>query len=130
MLSKKIEHLHPDLQSKCAEFLTKCADVGLDVHLIFTYRSPDEQDKIYAQGRTTPGKIVTNLNGLRSKHCFTLNGAPAAKAFDFGIFDGKAYVGNGSDPRYTTAGEIGEGLGLTWGGRWKQPFDPGHLEIV
>jgi len=26
-------------------------------------------------------------------------------------------------------GHSGEGLGLTWGGRWTDPYDPGHLEM-
>lgn len=26
-------------------------------------------------------------------------------------------------------GEVGEYLGLTWGGRWKNPYDPGHFEL-
>lgn len=26
-------------------------------------------------------------------------------------------------------GEVGEWLGLRWGGRWKDPYDPGHFEF-
>lgn len=130
MASRDITDLHPDLQPLCREFLAQCAARDLDVRLIFTYRSPAEQDQIYAKGRTIPGRIVTNLKGYASKHCFTINTKPAAKAFDFGVYDNGEYVQDGSDSRYLTAGEIGESLGMTWGGRWKKPFDPGHLEIA
>lgn len=130
MASRKIEDLHPDLQPLCREFLMQCEAAGLEVKITFTYRSPQEQDDIYSQGRSKPGKIVTNLKGDKSKHCFTADGKPAAKAFDFGIFDNGAYVGDGADARYLQAGEIGEGVSLIWGGRWKKPFDPGHLEIA
>ena len=42
-----------------------------------THRSNEEQDKLYAQGRTQPGKIVTNAKAGQSKH----NSLPS-KAFD------------------------------------------------
>lgn len=44
--------------------------------LTCTYRSPEEQAELYAQGRTKPGKIVTQLK-KGGKH----NSKPA-KAFD------------------------------------------------
>lgn len=127
--SKEITDLHPDLQTKCREFLLKCKLAGLDVKITHTWRSPEYQNELYAQGRTTPGKIVTGLRGSMSKHCFMLNGKPAAKAFDFGVFDKGTYITNGEDKRYLQAGEIGEALGLGWGGRWKVPHDPSHLEL-
>lgn len=124
-----IDHLHPDLRCKCRVFLDLCAAAGLSARLTHTYRSADEQDRLYARGRTAPGPRVTNVKGGQSKHNFALDGQPASKAFDFGLFDAGRYITDGSDFRYEQAGKIGEGLGLTWGGRWKSPFDPGHLEL-
>lgn len=129
-MSKSINDLHPILQPLCQEFLDKCKAAKLDVKILFTYRSDDEQDKLYEQGRVTPGVRVTNLKGGESKHNFSINDNPASKAFDFGLFTSQGdYITNGSDWRYGKAGKIGEGLGLRWGGRWKSPFDPGHLEL-
>lgn len=34
------------------------------------------------------------------------------------------------DPAWAVIGEVGEALGLRWGGRWKVPCDPGHLELL
>lgn len=127
-MSRRLEDLHPTLQPLCRTFLDRCKSAGLDVRLTFTHRTQAEQDKLYAQGRTAPGPIVTSVRV--SKHTFSIDGKPAAKAFDFGVFDRGKYVTDGRDPRYTHAGLIGEALGLTWGGRWKKPFDPGHLEIA
>jgi hypothetical protein len=31
---------------------------------------------------------------------------------------------------FKAIGEIGESLGLRWGGRWTDPHDPGHLEFL
>lgn len=129
MSDNDISHLHPLLQPLCRTFLEKCTAAGLDVRITFTYRSPEEQDALYAKGRTAPGKRVTNVRGGFSKHNFRLDGKPASKAFDFGIFDKGKYIKNGKDARYTQAGEIGESLGLAWGGRWEDPFDAGHLQL-
>lgn len=128
-MNDDISRLHPDLQPLCEQFVAKCTAAGLDARISFTYRSPEEQDALYAQGRTKPGKRVTNVRGGFSKHNFVLDGKPAAKAFDFSIYHKNKYLSDGSDPRYTQAGEIGEALGLLWGGRWKSPFDPSHLQL-
>lgn len=129
MNDRDINHLHPDLQPLCRAFLAKCLAAGLDARITFTYRTPQEQDALYAIGRTKPGKRVTNLKGKASKHCFTLNGTPAARAFDYALFRAGKPIKDGDDPEYMKAGLIGEALGLGWGGRWKKPHDAGHFEL-
>lgn len=37
---------------------------------------------------------------------------------------------NVDDPAFKAIGDIGEKLGLRWGGRWRTPHDPGHLELM
>lgn len=34
------------------------------------------------------------------------------------------------DPAWGIIGEEAERIGLRWGGRWRQPFDPGHAELI
>lgn len=130
LMSRDINDLHPDLQQPCMDFFDRCKDADLKAFMVFTWRSPVEQDRLYEQGRTEPGPIVTNLKGDQSFHCFMLNGEPAAKAFDFGLEDeNDKYITDGSDARYAQAGAIGENLGLTWGGDWKSFKDPSHLQL-
>lgn len=128
-MSKEISQLHPKLQPLCLQFLHNCVYNGLDVRVTFTYRTPEEQDALYSQGRTKAGLIVTNLKGDKSLHCFELDGKPAARAFDFGVFYKDKYIADGDDPRYLQAAEIGEKLGLESGIRWKHPHDPSHLQL-
>jgi len=145
MTDRSLDHLHPDLKPLAEAWLAACAEAGLRVSIIFTWRSVAEQDGLYALGRTvkshvgpwTPtrplGSVVTNAKGNQSKHTFTLPGnIPASKAFDFAVFDASArYITDGGDPRYTQAGVIGEGLGMKWGGRWPKPkTDWDHFEIA
>ena len=49
------------------------------------HEASDEQAKVYAQGRTAPGKIVTHAKPGHSNHNFGV-------AFDVGIFVGGQYI--------------------------------------
>lgn len=136
-----LNHLHPDLKPLCEEFLNTCKEDGLNVSITFTYRSSSDQDALYAIGRTTPGEIVTNAKGGQSKHNFTIDNKPAAKAFDFVIKDGKGkpvwQVVNKKgimDTRWSLAIANGEALGLRSGKNFhnksgKLLADYGHFEL-
>ena len=43
-------------------------DQHRDLIIVFGYRSVDEQNKLYEQGRSLPGNIVTNARGGKSPH--------------------------------------------------------------
>jgi peptidoglycan L-alanyl-D-glutamate endopeptidase CwlK len=100
-------------------FQRACAAAKIDIIITQGYRTPAEQDALYAQGRTKPGKIVTQLKGKQSKHC-------QGKAFDICFLINKkaSYVGP-----WEAVGIIGKKCGLTWGGYWKGFVDKPHFEI-
>jgi peptidoglycan L-alanyl-D-glutamate endopeptidase CwlK len=60
---RDISLCHPRLQKLAAELISKCAAKGLQIKIGETLRTKAEQDALYAQGRTTPGNIVTNAPG-------------------------------------------------------------------
>lgn len=123
--------LHPELQPLAIEWLNECLKEGLHVRIIQTWRDPLYQDKLFAQGRTRPGNIATDLTGKSSLHCFTIDGQPASKAFDFACFDKQnSYITHGTDPAYSMAGNIGVHLGLIWGGNWTGFKDYDHLQLA
>jgi peptidoglycan L-alanyl-D-glutamate endopeptidase CwlK len=107
--SRRIEDLHPRVQ-KLAESLTSaCAKAGIDILIYATLRDNATQDALYAQGRKTPGAIVTNARGGESLHNYGM-------AFDcVPLVGGKADWNSKSWPEI---GRIGEAIGLTWAGRW------------
>jgi peptidoglycan L-alanyl-D-glutamate endopeptidase CwlK len=117
MASRKLEYLHPLLLPKCEAFLEEAKRVGVDVLITCTYRSDAEQNMLYAQGRTTPGAIVTRARGGKSAHNFVdSEGRPAAKAFDVvPLVNGKP-IWDGKHPAWQTLGKIGMDLGLNWYG--------------
>jgi peptidoglycan L-alanyl-D-glutamate endopeptidase CwlK len=121
---RNLATLHPDLQERVASFITAAKmmakQINMDVRIISGTRSYAEQDAIYAQGRTTKGRIVSNAKAGFSNHNFGI-------AFDIGIFQGKAYLDE--HKLYDELGPLGESLGLEWGGRWKKIVDKPHYQF-
>lgn len=117
MASRDLKHLHPLLRPKCEAFLAEAERRGTGVLITCTYRSNAEQDALYAQGRTAPGRIVTRARGGQSAHNFLLlDGTPAAKAFDVvPMVDGKP-MWDAKHPSWQVLGAIGLELGLNWYG--------------
>ena len=69
---------HPRLQRIASAWIKACATEGITVAIGETFRTVAEQDALYAQGRTKPGKKVTNAPGssYSSQHQWGI-------AFDF-----------------------------------------------
>jgi peptidoglycan L-alanyl-D-glutamate endopeptidase CwlK len=118
---KNIETLKPEVRLLARRLIEEAVAQGIHAKIISGHRSYAEQDALYAQGRTKPGKVVTKAVGGQSWHNFGL-------AFDVGIFspDGTEYFGEHKD--YARVGALGESLGLDWGGRWKFE-DPPHFQF-
>ena len=57
---RDISQLHPVLQEKLRQVEKACGERGLPIGIGECIRTVEEQNELYAQGRTKPGKIVTN----------------------------------------------------------------------
>ncbi len=68
----RVAHLHPKLRSEVADIIKDIQSKGVDIRITQGLRTFAEQDALYAQGRTTPGKFVTNAKGGQSWHNFGL----------------------------------------------------------
>ncbi|MDF0606648.1 M15 family metallopeptidase [Neisseriaceae bacterium TC5R-5] len=131
MPSRKIEDLHPDLQPICREFLRRCEAAGLDILITCTWRSGEEQNQLYAQGRSKPGARVTNAKAGQSAHNHTIQGRPAARAFDIVPMVAGKPMWDAQHPAWQQAGQIGMALGLNWYGRPNAPFrEFPHFELA
>ena len=119
--TENIATLHPKLQPVATKLIELAQAKGINVKGICGTRTYAEQNKLYAQGRTKPGNVVTKARGGESIHNFGL-------AFDIGIFsaDDKTYHGEHRD--YKVVGLIGQQLGLEWGGNWKFVDEP-HFQL-
>lgn len=112
------------------KFLDRCHAENIDVLITCTHRSYEEQDQLYAIGRTVPGKKVTNAKAGQSKHNFTMNGKPASKAFDVVPLSNGKPVWDASNPLWQRIGTVGASLGLSWAGDWKGSMrELAHFEL-
>lgn len=123
MADRNVEDLHPLIKPLCEQFLRGCKAEGLNVIITETWRDPAREDQLHSQG-------ITAATGKTCKHCFTINNAPASKAFDFAVIDeNNRMVQDGEDERYAMAGVIAANMGLIWGGHFHKP-DYDHCEIA
>lgn len=115
--------LHPRLQKKISELEKICSDRGLKIQITECLRTKEEQDALYAQGRTKPGSKVTNAPGYSysSMHQWGV-------AFDFCRADGKGAFDT-SGGFFDKVGKIGQSIGLEWGGSWRSPVDKPHFQL-
>lgn len=102
------------------EMLLQIMDaVGHPIMVTGEYRTFEEQDDLYAQGRTKPGAIITNAKGGESFHNWQC-------AFDIAfVKDGDIYVGP-----WDMVGKVAEAIGLEWGGRWGEFVDRPHFQFT
>ncbi len=118
-------HFYPPFWVKLQQLAANCRAQGVDYWAISGNRTYAEQDILYAQGRSTPGNIVTNAKGGQSNHNFKI-GCDFCRDADRTIA--------GLQPDWKTADyEIlaveAEKLGLESGLHWKSLVDPGHIQL-
>ncbi len=114
----RIKKLHPAIRDKARRFLHLAEKQGIKLRITDGVRTFQEQDNLYAQGRTKPGKIVTNAKAGESYHNYGL-------AIDVvPMVNGKP---NYKDD-YQKIAKIGKSLGFVWGGDFKTIKDQPHFQ--
>ena len=113
--------LHLRVQDYARSLVHQCAAHGILIQIISGTRTFEEQDFLYAQGRTAPGSIVTNARGGKSNHNYGI-------AFDVGVFDEAGHYIPES-PVYKAVRALGMAMGLEWGGNWTTITDEPHFEL-
>jgi peptidoglycan L-alanyl-D-glutamate endopeptidase CwlK len=96
---------------------------GIEWRLVEGLRSSKRQQALFAQGRSTPGPRVTNLDGVRrrSAHQYGL-------AADLAPFARGKLCWDILDRHWAYLGHVARSLGLTWGGDWRGFPDRPHAE--
>jgi len=127
--SKRIEDCHPYLQTRWPMVLEMYrAIMRRDLFLTSTYRSPETQARLYAQGRTAPGQIVTSIDGTLRK---SFHNYFPSRAFDVCVDAdlSDAVKPSWKEELYEPLGYIAHKVGLAWGGEWTSFRDMPHLQI-
>lgn len=112
--------LVPELAPIAEKFLVECASKGYLLKITQGLRTHAQQAALYAQGRTTPGVIVTNAMPGQSYH-------ETGKAFDV-CFKGLAPYPS-DDAHWKAIADIGVQCGLTAGYYFHTFPDRPHFQI-
>lgn len=118
---KRISTLHPSVRKEVEEILSSVQlSKGTEVRVTQALRTFEEQEALYAQGRTKPGKKVTNAAGGQSIHNYGL-------AFDYVLFkEGK--ISWDVDDDWKKVATAFKAKNWQWGGDWTSLKDYPHLE--
>lgn len=111
------------------QLLDQAKQAGILLTVTSTLRSMKTQAALYAQGRTAPGRIVTNARPGYSYHNFGL-------AIDVVPAELLALPRWGDTPRHQArtkdlwnrVGAIGKTIGFRWGGEFRTLPDRPHFE--
>ena len=135
----RVAMLHPLLRQEVTNAIEaiECNSLPKNamVRIVQGLRTIEEQDALYAQGRTKPGKIVTNAKGGSSFHNYGV-------AIDFAIMYDKDNNGTYEELSWDTNIDFDKNgktewkavvdnfvtLGWGWGGAWRTFKDLPHLE--
>lgn len=121
--SRSLNDLLPQVKSRVEAFIKAADEAGIDLLVTSTYRDAESQNALYAQGRTTPGKVVTNARAGQSFHNFRCAVDVVA------IRNGKP-VWDSKDAVWQTIGKIGKQCGLEWAGDWKRFKEYPHFQYT
>lgn len=136
---QRINLMHPKLRAEALKAYnhinSKILGKGVRLRLTSTLRTFKEQDALYAEGRTVPGTIKTKARSGFSFHNYGL-------AFDIVILLDKDGDGVFTEVSWSTVADHDKdgiadwkevavylkSLGWTWGGDFKNMYDPPHFE--
>ncbi len=130
-----VERALPPVDPSLMEWVQQAGkDLPFDLMITCGIRSAKEQEALYAQGRTTPGEIVTHAHASQSAHCHggALDVVPMMEKGD--IPWGNSAPGHSEWlDKLAQLGEHAMIHCLTWGGcgvgGWAHFSDLPHIEV-
>lgn len=129
----RIDQLHPAVRSEVKAVIIeieKGLPENIAIRIAQGYRSIEEQNEIFAQGRTKPGKIVSKAPGGKSLHnfglaidvCLLIGGKEVVWA------DLKTDIDKDGIPDIKEIAAPFEALNWFWGGNFSSIKDYPHFE--
>ena len=125
---ENLKGVHPDLVKvveKAIEITTQ------DFTVIEGVRTAQRQKELYAQGRSKPGQIVTNVDGVKKKSNHQVKADGKGHAVDIVPYpvdwDSSIKFDNIANAMKLAACQLG--IDIKWGGDWKGLVDKPHFEL-
>ncbi|MBR2565117.1 MAG: M15 family metallopeptidase [Paenibacillus sp.] len=125
-----ISGLHPVVAENEGVLIRMAARRGIEVVITHGFRSIEEQNALFAQGRSASGSIVTNARGGESYHNYGLAIDFALRTPDGDIVWDMERDDNGNGKAdWMEVVDLAKGMGFTWGGDWTDFPDYPHLQM-
>ena len=127
-----LKGIHPDLVKVMTESIKNSP---VDFTITDGLRTTAQQQALYAKGRTTPGKTVTNADGVKNKSNHQAKSDGYGYAVDlYANYGGKVEVDDDKTIINKIAPHIKSvakklGINIEWGGDWKSFKDYPHFEL-
>ena len=116
--------VNPALAAKIRTLAEMLSTEGITVIVSAGFRTWMEQDALYAEGRTAPGKAVTDAPGGYSWHNFGCAVDCEPEVID-GVIDW-----NAEHPQWKRMASVGVSLGLASGANWIRIKDAPHFQLT
>lgn len=138
-MDRSLNSLSSDLFTRACILIARCTERGLAVMIVQTVRTMDEHRQNLSAGtsRAVLSKHLPREQRWRVEYGILADSERnKSDAMDLAPYEQYNLHGpnklkwDTQDPAWSIIGEEAEKLGLRWGGRWKDPFDPGHVELV
>lgn len=134
---EKLVGVHPRLVEAVKRICFAMNELGFHMLVTDGARTVEMQRALYAQGRTTPGNIVTNADGVTKKSNHQTKADGYGHAVDLCFMDDHGTPADPKDdyPSWDTKfpwrlyGEMAKSQGLIWGGDWTSLKDLPHIEL-
>lgn len=119
-----LAQVNPVLAAKVKTMAANLAAQGITLIVSQGLRTIEQQDALYAQGRTAPGKIVTNAKGGQSWHNFGC-------AVDCDPLNPDGTIDwNAQHPAWKAMEAAGVAVGLVAGANWVRFVDAPHFQLT
>ncbi len=124
----RLANIYPRLADKIRNMAVMLQGEGIEIRVVQGLRTWADQDALYAQGRTAPGKIVTNARGGFSFHNLGLavDCAPSQLGPDRPFTPDW----NSGHANWKRMEAVGVSLGLDSGANWIRFVDAPHFQLV
>lgn len=135
-MSRNLDDLSSDLRPKAFELLARLTERKCLVLIVDTLRTREEHEANLRAGTSKTALSKHLPRSLRNVPCPNPADLEKSDALDLApLVPNAEGIGwhvswANTHPTWAVIGEIAESLGLRWGGRWKSPHDPGHVEWV
>ena len=123
----RLASICPELAIRVRKMAEMLAEEKIVIMVTQGLRTWDEQDRLYQQGRTAPGKIVTNAPAGSSYHNY---GLAVDVCPDDPTLAGFQLDWNLNHPAWKRIVSIGESLGLVSGSEWRTFPDWPHFQLT